>query len=172
MSKGEQLNKAVSIDSCFDLAYLNMVMMEGLRFQPPGGITPVVFDQDVKLANKLTVKKGDNVRIMHWAIHKCPGEWQRPEEFLPDRFDPESPLFLTPKGTKRNTMSWLPWSAGKRVCFGKTFAESNLKIMLTYFTQYFDFDFANDEYATKFPIAVMSQSKTPQIMLKLSHYNS
>ena len=44
LSKGEQLNKAVSIDSCFDLAYLNMVMMEGLRFQPPGGITPVVFN--------------------------------------------------------------------------------------------------------------------------------
>ena len=44
LSKGEQLEKAVTIDSCFDLAYLNMVMMEGLRFQPPGGLTPVVFN--------------------------------------------------------------------------------------------------------------------------------
>ena len=28
-------------------------------------------------------------------------EWQRPREFLPDRFDPNSPLFLTPDGKKR-----------------------------------------------------------------------
>ena len=67
-------------------------------------------------------------------------------------------------------MSWLPWAAGKRVCFGKTFAESNLKIMLTYITQYFDLEFVEaDKYATKFPIAVMSQSKTPPLMIKLTH---
>lgn len=89
---------------------------------------------------------------------------------MPDRFDSTSPLFLTPSGKKRHTMSYLPWSAGKRVCFGKTFAESNLKILLTYFTQYFDFDFTDGEkYADSFPIAVMSQSRTPPIMLKLTH---
>ena len=66
-------------------------------------------------------------------------------------------------------MSWLPWSAGKRVCFGKTFAESNLKIMLTYFTQHFDFDFVDpDKYANSYPICVMTQSRTPPIMVRLS----
>ena len=108
--------------------------MEGLRFQPPGGITPFTFDKDVTLANKLTVKKGDNVQIVHWALHKNPAEWQRPHEFLPERFDSSNPLFKTPSGKRRNTYSYVPWSAGKRVCFGKTFAESNLKIILTYFT--------------------------------------
>ena len=54
-------------------------------------------------------------------------------------------------------MSWVPWSAGKRVCFGKTFAESNMKIILTYITQFFDFDFVEKEkYAEKFPVACMS----------------
>ena len=54
-------------------------------------------------------------------------------------------------------MSYVPWSAGKRVCFGKTFAEMNLKIMLTYFTQYFDFEFVDQKWMTgKYPIAVMS----------------
>ena len=130
----EQLRETVCVDSCFDLAYLQMCINEGLRFQPPGSISPVVFDRDVTLANKLTIKKGDNIRILHWMIHRSPKEWQRPTEFLPDRFNPESSLFLTPSGKKRNSMSFLPWSAGKRICFGKTFAESNMKIMLTYFT--------------------------------------
>lgn len=52
---------------------------------------------------------------------------------------------MTPEGKKRNPMSWCPFSGGKRICFGKTFAESNLKIMLTYFTQYFDFEFVEKE---------------------------
>ena len=164
------MDKAISVDSCFDFEYLNMVVYEGLRFQSPGGITPITFTEEVTLGNKLTVKKGDHVRVLHWALHKNPAEWQRPNEFLPERFDPRSPLYLTPSGKKRNTMSWLPWSAGKRVCFGKTFAESNLKIMLTYLTQMFDMNFVETEkYATEFPIACMSQSKTPAIMVRLTH---
>ena len=54
-------------------------------------------------------------------------------------------------------MSYVPWAAGKRICFGKTFAEHNLKIMMTYFTQYFDFKFVDEKYNTgEYPIAVMS----------------
>ena len=147
----------MTVDSCFDLEYLNNVMSEGLRFQSPGSISPMIFDRDVVLGKKLHLKKGDEVRVLHWAIHKNPKEWQKPDEFLPDRFNPISPLYLTPTGKKRHTMSWLPWSAGKRVCFGKTFAESNLKILLTYFTQHFDFDFVDTKkYAKSYPIAVMS----------------
>ena len=71
----EKLKKAVSVDSCFDFSFLNQCIMEGLRFQPPGGITPFTFEKEVTLANKLTVKKGDNVQIVHWALHKNPAEW-------------------------------------------------------------------------------------------------
>ena len=116
-----------------------------------------MFDRDVTLGNKLQLKKGDTILVLHWAMHRNPKEWQRPHEYLPDRFDPNSPLYFTPSGKKRHTMSWLPWNAGKRVCFGKTFAESNLKIILTYFTQFFDFDFVDKtEYADSYPVAVMT----------------
>ena len=40
----EKLKQAVSVDSCFDFSFLNQCIMEGLRFQPPGGITPFTFD--------------------------------------------------------------------------------------------------------------------------------
>ena len=63
------------MDSCFDLEYLNMVIMEGLRFQPPGGLSPIKFDQDVTLADKLKVKKGDCILVLHWALHKNRNEW-------------------------------------------------------------------------------------------------
>jgi len=76
---------------------------------------------------------------------------------LPERFDPDSDLYLTPKGKKRNSASWTPFSGGKRICFGKTFAEANLKIMLSYFTQYFDFEYVDKTQIEggKYPVAVM-----------------
>lgn len=43
LSKADQLKKVVTVDNCFDLDYLNIVILEGLRYQGPGGISPVVF---------------------------------------------------------------------------------------------------------------------------------
>jgi cytochrome P450 len=64
---------------------------------------------------------------------------------LPERWDPTNPLFLTPDGKKRNPFSFIPFSGGKRVCFGKTFAEAGLKYFVTYLTQLYDMDFCPEE---------------------------
>jgi len=69
------MKRLVTVDNCFDLDFLNMVICEGLRFQGPAGISPVLFTQDVKLANKFTVRKGDRVRVLNWALHKHSDEW-------------------------------------------------------------------------------------------------
>ena len=60
-----------------------MVTMEALRFQPPGGISLVYFNEDVKLAGKFTVKKGDRIKVLNFALQRNSSEWQRPHEFLP-----------------------------------------------------------------------------------------
>ena len=74
-------------------------------------------------------------------------EWQKPDDFIPQRFNVNDPLSLTPAGKKRHAMSWAPWNGGKRICFGKTFAEANLKIVSTYMTQYFDLKYVEtDKY--------------------------
>ena len=61
-------------------------------------------------------------------------------EFLPDRFDSDDPLYLTPSGEKRHPYVFMPFSNGKRICFGKSFAEATMKMTLTYLTQYFNFE--------------------------------
>jgi len=92
--------------------------------------------------------------VSFYGLHFNTNEWQRPREFLPDRFDPEHPLYLTPSGKKRNSASWCPFFGGQRICFGKTFAENDMKIIATYFTQYFDLEFVDKEkYKDSYPIA-------------------
>ena len=165
------MHSLVTIDNCLELDYLSMVVNEGLRFQGPNNVSPFVFSQDVTLANKLTLKKGDRVRVLNWALHKHSGEWHRPHEFLPDRFDPQSPLYLTPAGKKRNMASFVPFGGGKRICFGKTFAEVSLKILITYFTQYFNFEYVDKSLCEgeKYPVAVLFQNRNPPVMLRLTH---
>ena len=39
-------------------------------------------------------------------------------------------------------MSWLPFNGGRRVCFGKTFAEHVMKMLVTMMAQRFDMEFS------------------------------
>jgi len=52
-------------------------------------------------------------------------------------------LSRTPSGEKRPAFAWLPFNGGKRICFGKTFAEFVLKITVSMMTQRFDMDFVD-----------------------------
>lgn len=103
-----------------------------------------------------------------YGMHFNETQWQKPTEFIPERFDLDSPYSLTPTGDKRHPMAWIPFNGGKRVCFGKTFAEVNLKILQTYLTQHFDFDFVNKKFYEKVPIAHIGQSKILKKEVSLS----
>jgi cytochrome P450 len=60
-----------------------------------------------------------------YHLHRNPKDWVRPEEFIPERFDPKSEFFLRADGTKRHPMAFGPFLGGKRVCLGKTFVETS-----------------------------------------------
>merc|ERR1719336_2356694 len=98
----------------------------------------------MKVGN-LHIRAGDTINIEIFGLHMHSKYWQRPKEFLPDRFDPSHPLSKTPSGEKRNVFSWLPFNGGKRICFGKTFAEFVIKIILTMVTQRFDLKFVDSK---------------------------
>ena len=109
-------------------------MLETLRIQSPVPTTTYTeLIKDAKIGD-INMRKGDKFTVTIHALHYNANEWQRPYEFLPERFDNSNPLSLTPNLQKRKTFSWAPFSGGKRVCFGKTFAEASLKIVATYLT--------------------------------------
>ena len=100
-------------------------------------------------------------------------EWKLPHQFLPERFDPNDEMSLTPKGTKRNPYSWVPFHGGRRVCFGKTFADMIIKVFATYASQFFEFRFVSDEYsANKFPMLHAGMTKTIEIKVELKKYDA
>ena len=92
------------------------------------------------------MRKGDPFLIDFYALHKDQAQWQKPDDFIPERFDISNPISLTPDGKKRHPNSLGPWSGGKRVCFGKIFAESSMKIVVTYITQVFNMKLLDEKY--------------------------
>ena len=150
----EQLNKVVTMDSTQDLEYTTMVMNEGLRFRTATATGQIYTPKhDLTLAGKYQVKPGDMIQVNFEAIHHDPAQWQRPTEFLPQRFDNDDPLSLTPSGNKRHVCSFIPFHGGSRVCFGKTLAEREIKIFTTMFTQKFDFKYEDEKYDSEIAMA-------------------
>jgi len=45
-----------------------------------------------------------------------PQYWVHPHQFIPERFDENSPLYLTPKGLKRPPLCYTPFFMGPRSC--------------------------------------------------------
>ena len=115
-----------------DLSYLSQVSMEVLRYRPPAANASIIeLTKDSKVG-KYHVKAGDNIVINIEGLHFNADEWHFPHKFYPPRFNTEDEAFLRPDGSKRNPSSYIPFLGGKRICFGKTFAETNLKVLASY----------------------------------------
>ena len=114
--------------------YLTFVLKESLRVDSPAieGI-PYLTVKDCELAG-VKISKGERVGISIAYPHYDPEQWQKPEEFLPERFDPENDLFYKP-GTKesRHPKSYIPFTFGIRNCLGQTLAKLELKVLLSRF---------------------------------------
>ena len=89
---------------------------------------PIYFSSTISMmksveAAGLKIRKGDCLMISIANLCNNPEEWIEPERFIPERFNSESPYYLTPTGKKRNPFSFSPFLGGLRICLGKTFVE-------------------------------------------------
>jgi len=106
-----------------NLKYTRAILDETMRLYPP---VPILSRQALK-EDKIRGKKipaGSLMLIVPWLIQRHKKFWKNPDAFMPERFMPgaEKPLKFT----------YLPFSAGPRVCIAKSFGitESVLAIAI------------------------------------------
>ena len=114
-----------------DLSYTEAVLHESMRFSValPTAV-PHTTTRDTTVGG-YDVPKGTMVLINLWALHHDPKAWDNVEEFIPERFLDENGK-LGPKPE-----SWLPFSAGTRVCLGETVAKPELLLLFAALMQRF-----------------------------------
>ncbi|ESO98973.1 hypothetical protein LOTGIDRAFT_114147 [Lottia gigantea] len=128
------LNQAPSVKDRSSLPYTEAVLHESMRICPVAPLSVPHTSQCDTTLGEYEIQKGTTILINTWALHMDPETWGDPEVFRPERFLDEDGS-LAPK-----TMSWLPFSAGRRNCLGETIARPELHLILAVLLRNFTFD--------------------------------
>lgn len=109
------------------LPYTHAVIQETLRLYPPAWMLGRQAKED-DCINGIDIKKGTNILIDSFLIHRHPDYWKDPEKFLPERFI-ETPI--------PEAFTYLPFGGGSRVCIGQQFAKIEIILLIyTLFKQH------------------------------------
>jgi retinoid hydroxylase len=110
-----------------EMPYLDMVLDEVLRLYPPAWIGPRRAVREFEFGG-YTVPRGAYVNYCSWASHRLPEVFPDPEAFIPERFTRERKTAL-PRG------AYVPFGAGSRICIGKRFGQTEVKLVATMLLQ-------------------------------------
>ncbi|HEV2859131.1 MAG TPA: cytochrome P450 [Solirubrobacterales bacterium] len=115
-----------------EMPYLEMVLDEVLRLYPPAWIGPRRAIAEFEFGG-YTVPRGAYVNYCSWASHRLPEVFPEPEAFLPERFSRERKAAL-PRG------AYVPFGGGSRICIGKRFGQTEVKLVATKLLQCLRFE--------------------------------
>ncbi|KAK3118891.1 hypothetical protein QOZ80_9BG0710160 [Eleusine coracana subsp. coracana] len=116
------------------MPYLKAVVKETLRLHPPGPFVPRACING-QMIQGYDVPKGTILVVNVWAISRDPRHWDKPDKFMPERFEGERALDF-----KGLDFEYTPFGAGRRICPGTTLAQVNVEIALASLLYHFDWE--------------------------------
>jgi cytochrome P450 len=114
--------RVTTLDDLGHWPRLRLVLLEALRLYPPLPLLvrePV--EDDVIMGEP--VRRGIQVYVAPWVLHRHRKHWQHPTAFMPDRFAGQPSPWTS-------SSAYMPFGAGPRICIGAVFALSEAQIML------------------------------------------
>jgi cytochrome P450 len=114
--------RVTSLDDLGNWLRLRLVLLEALRLYPP---VPIIVREPVEDDEIMSepARRGVQVYVVPWVLHRHRKHWQHPTAFMPDRFAGQ-PSPWTSGG------AYLPFGAGPRICLGAVFSLAEAQIML------------------------------------------
>ena len=103
------------------LHLVRQCLEESMRLYPPVYVIDRIATQDDTF-HELSLPKGTMVLMSMYELHRHPNFWERPAEFLPDRF--------STLDRKDYAEYYYPFGAGPRMCVGNNFAMYEMIIAL------------------------------------------
>jgi len=117
----------VTYEALHKMKFLDMVVSEGLRIQPPAPqidrLCSKDYTMDLGNGKSVDIKKGDIFFLPYYSLHHDSEYFPNPERFDPYRFSDENKDSIIPG-------SYLPFGLGPRACIGSRFALMEAKLLL------------------------------------------
>jgi cytochrome P450 len=114
--------RAPTIEDLSHLPYNRMVIEESMRLYPPAwGLGRRSLKEDE--ISGYTIPKGAYVSVLPYVTHRHPAFWERPDEFIPERFSSE-------QVNERPRYAYFPFGGGPRLCIGNQFALYEAQLVL------------------------------------------
>ncbi len=119
------------------LPYTRAILDETMRLYPPVPVLARQASEDDTI-NGQHIPAQSNMLIVPWLLQRHKKYWDKPDYFIPERFMPDakSPVKFT----------YIPFSAGPRVCPGKTFGIKESVLVFAILAQRFRVE-TSDGYA-------------------------
>lgn len=114
--------------------YLLWVIKETLRLYPPAWALGRRCIEDDEFEG-VQIKKGENITISTYVIHRNPDFWPQADVFMPERFKDEKAF---------DKFQYFPFGGGPRFCIGNNFAIMEMQIILTEFLKSTSLDVKNE----------------------------
>ncbi|TYG87072.1 hypothetical protein ES288_A13G183300v1 [Gossypium darwinii] len=126
-----------TIDDMKKLKYTTRVINESLRLYPQ---PPVLIRRSIEndVLGKYPIKRGEDIFISVWNLHRSPSLWQDAEKFNPERWPLDGP---NPNETNQN-FCYLPFGGGPRKCVGDMFASFETVVAVAMLVRRFNFQMA------------------------------
>ncbi|PID36821.1 MAG: cytochrome P450 [Rhodobacterales bacterium] len=134
------------------------VFREALRLYAPVPMMIREAQKDEPFRDRV-LKKGAQIILSPWHLHRHERIWDKPHEFHPDRF-------ATDNGKQALRKAYYPFSAGPRVCPGAGFAMVEGPLILSHLCRRFHFELVPDKPAV--PTAHLTVRGADGIWLKIT----
>ena len=127
-----------------------------MRLYPPVGLLARRVVAEDELCGR-RMQPNDILFLPIWALHRHQLLWDRPDQFLPERFDAASP--------PKHKYQYLPFGAGPRVCVGADFAMMQAQIILATLLQQYRFQPSGP---SPHPVMMMTVRPEPGVYLEIN----
>ncbi|KAL5544076.1 hypothetical protein UlMin_007860 [Ulmus minor] len=120
------------------MEYLKCVIKENLRLHPS---LPLLVPRETTSSIDMRgyhIPANSKVFINAWAIHRDPSLWDKPEEFIPERFE------NNPIDFKGQDFEFFPFGSGRRGCPGMSFGLASTEFIISNILYWFDWKLPRD----------------------------
>ncbi|GMJ14014.1 cytochrome P450, family 71, subfamily A, polypeptide 26 [Hibiscus trionum] len=157
----------IEADDINKMHYLKCVIKETLRLHPAVALlVPRQTSTTVKLFD-YDIPSGITVFINAWAIQRDPRWWDKPEEFIPERFENNGVDF------KGHDFQFIPFGCGRRRCPGLPFGVASVEYLSANLLYWFDWELCGGGSAENLDMdevyGLTVNKKIPLHLLPVSH---